>query len=295
MSAFIYHPCLDLPLPPPANLDTWIPAGWQVDDRDDPWTITECLADYEGCVKAGKIDAKGKVTSAVSDRHVAEVTRIAENIKLLRTCWATDAGVWRLVEELAGRRIATDPFHNPWSRLLHATTKLAGTDGTIDGEGYAAINPAIDGFDTSLWRGAAGVNGPYDQTKRWVRACAEYGKTEVCAAVAPYRGDKWLWDFGMEADLLLHFGRTHFHAPMDRKDWVSSPTGCTIVGLWLPEHRRDTIHAIARKALKGRTCRIPVLMGRGNNDSTYIRNVLVTTGCSSRVEDVFGLLGGASC
>ena len=288
-----YHPSLDLPLPPSPSSDTWIPVGWQVDDPEDPWTIAECVGAYEECVKAGKIDANGKVAESVIERHVAEVTRIAENVKLLRTCWATDAGVWRLVETLAGRPIQTDPFYNPWSRLAYART-LTGTDGTYDAEGYARLVPERDGFDSALWRGFAGVNGPYDQTKRWVRACADYGKTDLCAAVVPYRGDKWLWDFVMPADLLLHFGRTHFHAPEERKDWSSSPAGCTIVGLWIPEQYRSRAHPIARRAIKGRTCRIPTLMHSGKSDATYIRHVLVTPGCSSKVEDVFGLLGGAS-
>lgn len=222
---------------------------------------------------AGLITRTGKVSPTCPEKKLREVEAIAANMALIRDCWTTDAGVWRLVELLAGEPIVTDPFWNPWSSL-HCKIRLDGS-------------PGKDGYDVSLWRGFVGANGKHSNTGGWLKLVHAYGQDEKAAAVVPYRGDKWLWDHGMPADLVLHFGRLHYHPPLGLPS--SSPAGCTIVPLWLPKAKRDNIHPIAAKALKGKSHRIPVKLTRPNG-SEYVREVLVTTGCSSKVADVFGVL-----
>jgi hypothetical protein len=285
----------------PTNLSDWTPPGWLFDDEQDPWSFEQVIEAEAKLVEDGFLDTKGRINdletwyaglskpAAEDKRRIAkyrrklskgseytEIEAIVHNMKILRQCWNTDRGVWDLLELLAGEPFTTDPFWNMWSRL-NPTVRLDGNNGT-------------DGYDLSQWRGFAGVNGPHKDTKKWSPLCAEHGKEHKCAAIVPYRGDKWLWDHGMQADLILHFGRLHFHPVPGIQ--ASSPAGPTIAPLWLPKQSlggRRGIHPVAKRALRGETVRVPTKL-TSPSGKPYIRDVLVTTGCSSKIADLFKLL-----
>ncbi len=277
---------------PKPNPETWTPPDWRVEDprsgrfyslRELPVrarahadfeipSVQSVVEEHALAVERGMIDQRGRVSDDCPEGQLSEVEALASNMAALRDCWVTDAGVWRLLEVLAGEPIRTDPFWNKWSRSP-ATRRLDGS------------TPKHDGLDPANYRGFTAANGPHSDTRGWITPIAAYGKREKAAAVVPYRGDRWLWDHGMSGDLLLHFGRLHFHSPggIFRS---SSPSGCTVAPLWLPEGKRANIHPVAKRALAGDTVRVPVEFRRSGTEKPYVRDVLITTGCSSEVVDI---------
>jgi len=227
---------------------TWYPAAWHfgftVDDDDQPVRLTgpddpDALT-YAYCEEAERaaIDAKqivrGKVnrekckTSDLAD----ELEIVVSNRKAIRNCWRTPDYVWETVCKIAGLTPGvseiTDPFFHPdaWT-APYATVKLDGHEGS-------------DGFDTSLWRGFALVNGPHSDSSRVAEAAHEYGERAFAAPgnggaaiFVPYRGDRWFRAHVAPAPIWLHFGRTACVAPVSVKQ--SGPPGCTIVGVWASE------------------------------------------------------------
>lgn len=242
--------------------EQWRPAGWQ--ETGEAWTFAEIIKYHKGHVRSKWVTARGVVIEQHKNekgelvgcppKRRAGVEAIAANSALLRDCWCTPEIVWQVVEAFFGRPIKCDPFWNPWG-TLHPESRL---DGSLERDGFAVDSDGAPKY----WSGSVGANGPHSSTAHtpeipddsdeeykkggFLRMCSEYGKTEQCAAVVPYRGDDNLWHHGMSADVILEFGRFNFEPPPGVTG--SSNPGCTVVLLWLPE--RDC-SAPARRLFEG--------------------------------------------
>ena len=301
----------------------WLPPTWRsgvdVDGQegyqDEPWAPE----DVNGAVK--KYQAQGHLTPQRKTTPKAEaldhsgqlyrsIVDAAHNVDALRNAWNTPAKSWLLAARfLPGMQFTVDPMHNPGTDL----SGLPGLKRTLDGstkeqDGYAVdesraqdvlaslaargLTPGKNEGFPLLWRGklkkgqaAAAVNGPHSDTETWLAMCDAYGQEEFVAAFVPYAGDKWLWDVGFRAPIVIHLGRSKCAPPPGIEE--SSPRGPSLLLLWVPPARLEPDKLVklpdhTQRVLRGETFKVPYARdARG-----YVKHALVTPGNIASVVDL---------
>jgi hypothetical protein len=301
----------------------WLPPTWRsgVDSpegdgyQDEPWTtgeVAKAVQKYQG---QGYLTPQRKPTpKAEALDHSSSLYRsivdAAHNVDTLRNAWNTPAKSWLLAARfLPAMQFTVDPMHNPGTDLLG----LPGLQRTLDGStpeqnGYAidesrsedvlaslsarGLVPGKNEGFPALWRGklkkgkaAAAVNGPHSDTETWLALCDAYGQEEFCAAFCPYAGDKWLWDVGFRAPIVIHLGRAKCAPPPGIEE--SSPRGPSLLLLWVPPawlepEKLVKLPTHTQRVLRGETFKVPYARdARG-----YVKHALVTPGRIGAVVDL---------
>src|SRR5690606_33515449 len=104
----------------------------------------------------------------------------------------------------------------------------------------------------------------------------------------PYNGDKWLWDIGFRANIVIHLGRSKCAPPPGIEE--SSPRGASVVPLWVPPEwlepeKFKLLPEHTQRVLRGENFRVPY----HRESKGYVKHAFVTPGKIGAVVDL-GLL-----